>query len=258
MNQLKAYCIGLLSLFPLMGSKAYAQADALFDQANQAFQAEQYAEAVALYDSILGMNLSSRDLHYNLGNAHYRLGHVAPAILHYERALSFDPDAEDVLHNLRLANLRIADNLKAAPELFFVAWWRNLYQGRTSGQWSGWAVGFLWLALIGGVVFLLVNQTMAKRLGFFGGIVALVFSLVLLFISSQRMSLEQDSQAAIIFSENVYVKDAPAGKTDLIILHEGVKVALMDEVNGWAKIRVEDSNIGKVEGWIETDTYEKI
>ena len=71
----------------------------------------------------------------------------------------------------------------------------------------------------------------------------------------QQYQYEQNSNFAIVFAPNVYIKSAPDEQsTDLFILHEGIKVEIIDKVGEWQKLRLAD---GKV-GWIKEEAAEGI
>jgi SH3-like domain-containing protein len=60
---------------------------------------------------------------------------------------------------------------------------------------------------------------------------------------------------AIVFSPSVTVRSAPdAGSTELFVLHEGVKVKLLQQNNNWYEIQIEDGNVG----WIHAEHVEVI
>ena len=253
------YWLIVLSIFAVSGKVAYGQdTDALFEQANQAYTEENYEQAIEKYEAVLAKGFESADLYYNLGNAHYKSKHIAAAVLNYERALELDPGFEDAQYNLQLANLRVKDNVESVPDLLLVQAVKNLVRGFSSGQWGKIAVILFWLAVALGVAFLYVNIPFAKRVSFFGGILLVLASLFAFGVSLKRLDAERSNQFGIILSPNVYVKDAPSGKTDLMILHEGAKVRLVEEIGSWAKIRIDDANVGKVVGFIESAHIEAI
>ena len=65
--------------------------------------------------------LSSPALDYNIGNAHFRLGELGSAILHYERARRAAPGDENIRANLVLAAvLSTADDIIPLPEFWVV------------------------------------------------------------------------------------------------------------------------------------------
>ena len=84
----------------LIGS-AYAQ-DTALKEAEVAYTKEDYAKAIELYEGILKSNGESAAVYYNLGNAYYKAGKIAPAILNYERCLLLDPGDSDARFNLQM------------------------------------------------------------------------------------------------------------------------------------------------------------
>ena len=232
--------------------------EGLYEQANQAYIGEDYAKAVSLYDSVLSQGYESAELYYNLANAHYKLNHLAPSIYNYEKSLKLDPGQEDAIYNLKLVNLKVIDNIEPIPDLLLIEWFRNLVGERSSGQWATISLIFLWLAAGAGAMFIFMNTPLLKRIGFFGGITLLVLSLALFGLSLSQKNIEMNSGKGIIFNKNVYVKDAPGGRTDLMILHEGVKVDVVEEVSGWTKIKVSDANVGTIVGFVDNKSIRVI
>ena len=76
-----------------------AWANPLLEKANELYRKEKYEEAITVYETILKGKQQSVALYYNLGNAHYKLHHIAPAIYNYEKALLLDPSDEEVQTN---------------------------------------------------------------------------------------------------------------------------------------------------------------
>jgi tetratricopeptide (TPR) repeat protein len=225
------------------------EAETLFEQANTAYADGDYARAMELYQAVGNMGYESAALYFNLGNAAYKENQLGRAILNYERAARLEPSNEDVLFNLKLANMRLADKVETTPQFLVARWWNEFLNGRASGSWAGWATALLWLALMAGAAFLFVNASMLKRITFVSGIVLLVASLFCLGLGIRKRNLEENSRYAIIMAANAYVKSAPDGQsTDLFILHEGLKVEIIDATEGWMRILLAD---GK-SGWIET------
>ena len=238
----------------LMAPLTAAEADDLFIQANRAYADRAYAQAVRLYDSVLAQGLVSADLYYNLGNAHYQQNHIAEALLHYERALRLDPGHGDAAFNRRLANLRVVDNIEPQPEFVLTRWWRELIDGRSPEQWGYLAMGLLWAVVVAVAVLFFVPRPQVRRVAFVSGIGLSLLSVGCLALGLMRHQRSQSEQYGLIMTPNAYVKNAPGGETDLLILHEGVKVTLLDEVDGWTQIRLDGANIGEVVGFVRSES----
>ena len=75
------------------------------------------------------------------------------------------------------------------------------------------------------------------------------------FLAVQNNKLQIAYHDAIIISEEAQLRTGPnASDPELRIAYEGLKVELLDSVDDWTKIRLED----KSEAWIESRNLLKI
>jgi hypothetical protein len=220
-----------------------------FNQANQLYRDAQYEKAAPLYEQVLKNGYESPALYYNLGNCYFKLHNLPAAILSYERAKRLAPRDDDISYNLRLADLRVVDKIEPIPQLFLVEWW-NGFIGLFSSD--GWAVGVIvcaWCAALSGALFLLFRASLSQRITFSVAVLSLICCVVSVTGLVQQLKREGSDRAAVVFSPSVPVKSAPDNQsTDLFVLHEGVKVELMDSVGDWRKIRLADGKVGWVAG----------
>lgn len=227
----------------------------LFQEANQKYNEKQFHEAIELYETIADQNYQSPELFYNLGNAYFKLEKLAPAILNYERAKRLDPNNEDILFNIKLANLRVADRLESSPDLFFINWVNKMVHGRSPNGWTRIAVILLWVAFAMGIVYLSVNIPAVRKIAFVAAFFFMFLSFLSIYLTYNQIDYEENNRFAIVFSTNSYVKSAPDEESvDIFILREGVKVELLGEENGWGKIKLQDGKIG----WIKQEDVEVI
>jgi len=226
-----------------------ARANATFEQANQLYQEAMYDSAAGIYENLLADNTLSAEVYYNLGNCYYRLDKIALAILNYERALKLQPNDEDILFNLRLANLRIVDKIEPLPRLFLFEWWDELVAFNNSSSWAIIFVLFIWGIFFLAVLIMMSYSSKIKQMALIFLLVFACLSMLTYVLASQRLTFETESNFAIVFNDNAYIKNAPNGNLDLFILHEGVKLELLDKVGDWRKIKLAD---GKV-GWVNMD-----
>src|SRR5882672_4518429 len=78
----------------------------IYHDANIAYQKLDYEKSIRLYEELIKAKYVSIEVYYNLGNAYFKAGNFAKAIINYERALKMDPDDEDVNFNLKIASLK--------------------------------------------------------------------------------------------------------------------------------------------------------
>ncbi|HEV8538843.1 MAG TPA: tetratricopeptide repeat protein [Bacteroidota bacterium] len=237
--------------FIFISRLALAQEASLqFEQANQLYRSADYQGAAKMYDLVVKNGYESAALYYNLGNAHFKLKDIPSAILNYERARRLAPHDDDVQYNLRLANLRVVDKIEPVPQIFFIEWWSSIMSSLSSGGWAVLAIVSLWCTAVCGAITLLMRSPGAQKISL-GICVASLLLCVLGFTGTIRQYRhEQNDQTAIVFSPSIPVKSSPdAQSTDLFVLHEGVKVDLLDTVGEWKKIRLADGKMG----WIPAE-----
>lgn len=229
---------------------AFAQndADAWFEQANTAYNSGNYDTAIVVYEKILDAGMESVPVYYNMGNAYYKLHEYPMAIYCYEKALKLDPSDEDVQTNLAIANAAIVDKLEPVPQSFIVKWWRSIRSALSGTQWAWCSIAAFALLLLMLFLFLRARKVGLRKLGFFMGLIFLIaFSLSVVF-ALQLKQIGDTQDQAIVMTPTVTVKSSPStNSVDLFVLHEGVKVEVMDTQGEWAQIRIANGSVG----WLE-------
>lgn len=246
-----AFCFLFILISQVYGQEASLQ----FDQANELYRAGKFDKAAELYEQVAHNSYNDPALYYNLGNAYYKLGKFPAAILDYERAKRFAPHDDDIAYNLHLANLRIIDRIEPIPQLFLLDWWQSFVNLASSPQWAMLIVVLTWGLVLCAVLFWLVRSQLVQKIMFIMGVIFLFGTVIGYVTMIQQMNKERSDQFAILFSSSVTVKSSPDNKsTDLFVLHEGVKLELLDSVGDWEKIRLADGKIG----WLQSQDIQII
>ncbi|MCF2658747.1 tetratricopeptide repeat protein [Parabacteroides distasonis] len=224
-------------------------------EAEEAYAKEDYTQAIELYESVLKSYGESAMVYYNLGNAYYKAGKVAPAILNYERALLLNPGNSDTRFNLQVARQKTVDKIEPIGEFFLTRWIGTVEDVYSADGWAKWGVASFVLFIGCLVLFFFSKWIRLKKIGFFAGICFLLISLVAnLFADSQQDKLLHRADA-IVFASTVTVKSSPdASGTDLFILHEGTKVTIKSTLGEWSEIQLEDGNVG----WMPSKEIQQI
>ena len=224
-------------------------------EAEEAYAKEDYTQAIELYESVLKSYGESAMVYYNLGNAYYKVGKVAPAILNYERALLLNPGDSDTRFNLQVARQKTVDKIEPIGEFFLTRWIGTVEDVYSADGWAKWGVASFVLFIGCLVLFFFSKWIRLKKIGFFAGICFLLISLVAnLFADSQQDKLLHRADA-IVFASTVTVKSSPdASGTDLFILHEGTKVTIKSTLGEWSEIQLEDGNVG----WMPSKEIQQI
>lgn len=225
------------------------------DSARIAYEKKDYTKAIAFYEYINNSGYESADLYYNLGNAYFKNNDIGMAILYYEKAKKLNPNDEDIITNLHIANQRTEDHIDAAPELFLTQWKNNTVDLFNETQWSIILIVVFALSLVLILIFVINNNKTLKQLGFYGGIIFFILSITLFFIAQNKYHSSKYSSEAIVISPSVNVTGSPFEKgTKLFILHEGTKVKITEENGDWNEIKIVNNSVG----WVHTKNLKKI
>jgi tetratricopeptide (TPR) repeat protein len=215
--------------------------------AETAYAAEQYDLAIEKYELILKNFGDSYELYYNLGNAYYKSGKIAYAILNYERALLIKPSDSDVRFNLEMARQQTVDKIEPLQEFFMKRWFHAVQNLIEVDSWA--TVGIIcFLSFICCLVLFFFSKWMRlKKIGFYLGIILFIVVIFAnIFAYNQKKELLKRN-GAIVFASTVTIKSSPdQSGTDLFVLHEGTKVFIRSAIGEWKEIVTEDGNIGWV------------
>ena len=255
----KAPVLAILLLLALPLSQARAAEsypDSLWKAGVEAYTQGDFASALQDWEEVRSAGLMSRELYYNLGNAYFKNGEIAPAILWYERALKLDPSDADVRHNLEYARSLTQDRIEEVPEIIFEQWGHALCYLMPSNSWAVFGLVFLAAAVAMALLFLLGSTPGRRRVGFFVGIVCFILSLNGWDFAQWQMREARAQDRAIVMRTVSSVKSSPSAESakDLFILHEGTRVRVLDNVGSYTNIELGDGR----QGWLPTADIEVI
>ncbi len=225
------------------------------DSASEAYRNQQFEKAVEFYGKVLDFGMTSADLHYNLGNAWYKQGMIPQAILHYEKALKYNPAHEDARVNLQMANNLITDRIEPSHVPFYKRWYKQLWKSMPANSWATVSI-ITFLVLIGSVLLFVFSSSIAlKKTMLPVGILAIVFMSISLIMGSEAKSYMENTHKAILFEPSLNVKSSPdESGTDLFRIHEGLKIKIREQLGEWTEIEIPDGRVG----WVPADSYRKI
>ncbi|MBD8001117.1 MULTISPECIES: tetratricopeptide repeat protein [Phocaeicola] len=250
MKRLFVVYVFLLSLVQLV-SAASAK-----EEADKAYQDNDFKGAIEKYEAILNAGDESADIYYNLGNSYFKDKNMAKAILNYERALLLNPGDSDTRFNLEMARSKTVDQITPASEVFIVTWINALTNLMSESGWGRLGIISFILLLVGMVFYIFGNRIWVKKVGFISAFVLLLVTIFANVFAGRQKEELVIRNGAIIMSPTVTVKSTPdESGTDLFVLHEGTKVYIEDNsMTEWKEIRLEDGN----KGWVQTKAIEVI
>ncbi|MFC1564533.1 hypothetical protein ACFL6G_06320 [candidate division KSB1 bacterium] len=243
-------------LIPVLFFSVSAQTEnELFIEGNRFYQSEMYIQALEKYTEILDSGYETGELYYNIGNTYYKLGELGKTVLFYEKARRLIPEDEDLLTNIQLVNDQLVDKITPIPDVFYVSFW-NKFRNSISLKW--WRTIFfisLWfIALCVSFLFFVRRQFIRKLLKNSLAVIGFVAIMITLVLISHSI-MDRPGQDGVIMDKEVRVFASPTESgTELFIIHEGTRIHIKRELEGWLEVDLAD---GKV-GWIPAEVIEII
>lgn len=247
-------CLSALSSFAL----------SLGEQADSAYNKENYREAIALYQQSIATGGPSSTLWYNLGNAYFRNDNPGKAVLCYERALKLNPTNADARQNLAFVNSRIQDK----PEddtAFFSSMHHSIVTAAGPNTWAWITFGFFVLLIAAAALYIFAHSVTLRKSGFFGGIVLVFVCAYLLLVSSDAVDEAVSNRYAVVTAPSTQLTSAPraaSGSDKVVTIHEGTKVEITDSVptpddpqsKVWYNVKINNAT----KAWLRASDVERI
>jgi len=214
-----------------------------------------FSGAATAWESALSAGAEDWRLHFNLGNARFRLDEPARAVLAYERALRLAPKESRVRENLEFVRLRLKDRFPETGQGLTARLLETLYHLLPL---SGLTVLVLTLVLLLNALWAVHQLTddPARRAP-----LTLASSLVLAALLlagpllAVRLYREQAVVRGVVMAPAVTARSAPqADATDLFVVHEGTTVRLWEAVEGWQRVTLPNG----LTGFVPLESIERI
>lgn len=223
----------------------------VFNEANAYYEREAYDSALTTYTQLLD-SYESAALYYNLGNTYYKLDSVGKAILFLERARRLSPNNADINHNLKRANQKVLDEMTTTNASRISQWWAEFTSGN---YWTGLSISLqvLGFGLLTG--FVVLKSRKVKQWLFYSGLTSVGLGFLSLWFASAGNALVEATDEAIVLQYEVEVQTSPLESgTVSFLLHEGTKVEITAEKEGWVEITIP----GGATGWLRSSSIEII
>lgn len=248
---MKKYLVYISCIFNIALTQA-TSFEEYFEQATKAYNQGNYAQAIDYYQQILKSEQESVALYYNLANAYYKNSEVAPSIYYYEKALKLSPNDSEVKNNLAFAQLMTIDKITPTPKDGIT----HLKEGIISlYSVQGWAiqsiVGVL-LLVLSFLIYYFTQQTWKKRL-FFAFMLFFCGVSAGSYIMASVAEINQKKQVyGILFDKKVSIYAEPnTYSQEILTLHEGTKIQVIDSLDDWTKILIADGRLG----WVKNTSF---
>jgi len=253
--KLLKFCI----LFFFISNSIFAQENLIGDiikKSIKAHDAKDFGTAIKHYNQLLAININSAELYYNLGTAHLEKKDIAESIYYLEKAKKIQPEDTDINKNLSIAYSLQVDDIDKFPEIFLISMLKKISNLFNSNIWFYLAFASFCTCLFCFWYFAnLKFRNTASKTGFYNWLLFLFIGLFFLLLSNIKYNSDFGSESAIIFSDQIEILAAPNDNAEEIItIHQGLKVNVIDAVDAWFKIELSD----KTKGWIKKSALKVI
>ncbi len=220
------------------GSSASGQnSRAVFAGGNASYQAGDFVAAEKAYRRLLEQGIESGPVFYNLGNACFKQGRLGEAIFFWEKARIPLPRDPDVQSNLELAQQLIVDRIEVPEDPAPVRWLFSAIHRQTVAEESNLTLLFFILGNLLMVAYQLAHRRRLARVLLSTAVACGV--LVLLAGSSLAWKVfeQEHRRAGIVVEPTVEMRSGPGNEyLTVTTIHEGIKVRIQDEAQGWCRI----------------------
>ena len=223
---------------------------------DSAYSHARYDDAIRIYETVIANEGGSVELYYNLGNAFYRSNMIGKAILNYERALRIDPTDKDTKANLEHANFMTKDEIAEQYELFLTAWFKSVVNAMGITAWAVVAIISFILLLSGLLLFFFNRKAGIRKTALAIALISFFVAIFANIAAAHIYNYMNDDSEAIVMKEEAYLKSTPDNSgTELIKIHEGRKVRIIDDtMREWKEVELEEGTVG----WLPSTAIERI
>ncbi len=223
-----------------------AEAQALFNEASEAFARQEFATAQARYEQLVKAGFGGPAVLFNLGTSHLAAGELGPAILYLERAHRQSSD-EDIAANLALARQKQGDQVVGAEEAaepFLQRLSSALdIQLVSVGFLVTWYLGFL-------TAFAAWRKPSLRWVLATAASVLLICGAVLGSFVAVHTYVQRTVVEGIVMPATVKVRELPGDRARVAFeVHAGLKVRIIEQTGKFVRIRLPNA----LEGWAEKE-----
>lgn len=253
--QTSRYITLIILLF--VSSLSFSQSSS--ELASEAYREGDFRKSIQLYEQVIAQDLhekrESAEIYYNLGNAYFRNGETAKAILNYERALLLEPGDRDIRHNLRFARTRLEDKIDVSDRFFLTNWTNELRNMFNSNTWANIGILLFVLFLAALSIYFFIRKIWVRKTGFYAAIVFILLMLVANRFAFSQKNKRINRNTGIVMAASASIMTSPdANSKELFRLHEGTKVKVKKSDANWVEIEIANGSVG----WTSKENIETI
>lgn len=251
---MKRLMIYLLLCLPLL-LVADASVDAAFQQAVEAYQAQNYEEALGGFLQLQEHGTINADLAYNTGNCYFRLQQMGMAILYYKRALLIDPAHAMARKNLEFAMSLTVDKQQPAEQDAFTRSVSTFF-ARIPVNLLAFFTLVLFACIIATLCWMIIWwRGREKTVPIFILTILLIAWVISGFSAHLKWRQFHHNNEGVIIANTVMGYSGPNTEyTRVFTVHEGMTCEIERSQKGWSLIKL-PNGLG---GWVENSTFKSV
>lgn len=249
------------SLFSFSTPMMAASLDVMFEEANAEFGEGNYEVVIDMYTRLEKLGVHSPALFYNRATSEARVGNLGRAIQYYEKVLAISPLDENTVYNLKVIRDHIARRAnqqgRDADLAPAAGPWRAVLDRFTPMSASA---SFLVVYLLFFVALIcrgyLKGEWIRLTIGVTAGILFAVSICMGAVLLGKRYQVLNAKEAVVVSVENDLrpVYEGLSSTVKRFDLEEGSRVQIIEQKNGWFKIRDDQGR----DGWVKRQTLGRI
>jgi Flp pilus assembly protein TadD len=241
----------LALVFAAESQAAPSSLEASFERGVKLYEEGDFEGARQVFQEIIALGIDDPVVHYNLGNAAFKSGHLGEAIYHYRRAHALAPRDEDVAANLEYARFLALDATEegAATDRKSEGWTARILPEEIF-RWAPLVFSLAALAAIASQLGRRIASS-ARRVALFLG----VLWAITLAAGAGLAMWNAGEPEAVVLAREAEVRNGPGATfATAFVLHEGAEVVIEGERGEWIEISLP----GDLRGWIEARQVAKL
>lgn len=240
----------LVVLWPSMAAGQQSVPE-LLQSGNQLYSQGNYKEAIEQFEKIVQRPFANEVVYYNLANACFKDNQLGRAILYYEKAIRLAPGDREISENLTFARTRIADKVEKPAEGFLIGRLRGLVNSIPLDLETSLVVVFFILANASFSLFWLNPFPAFSRLTLYASATFLAIFLLLGASNVFRIYVFETTREGVVLVEKADVLSGPGSDNPVLFsIHEGLKVRVENEIQGWVQVSLENG----WNGWLKKES----
>ena len=244
-SPLKIYIVLILITVGFSKISLAYQAD-LFNRGVIAFNAENYNEAVEAFESSIRDSLESYELYFNLGLAHFKLGHIGKSKLALERARLIEPNKPELIDALSILEDQIITPVTKIPDFILVQKFRELASSFSVNTWTVIQIIAVFLILVL-LYFILFRHAEGVFIARIFPLILLILVAIASFSAHYKYENRVHSMNAIYMESKGFIYQGADERSEVVAdISEGVKLIILDKIGNWYKVELEDKDVGWV------------